>query len=70
MKDVIPNRKIKLDILSLILSCIGFGLFLWGFSNVSTEGWRSFNYVILPLILSLIIIAWFGFRQFKLDDPF
>lgn len=31
MKDVIPNRKIKLDILSLILSCIGFGLFYGDF---------------------------------------
>ncbi|MEB6570608.1 MFS transporter [Staphylococcus auricularis] len=38
MKDVIPNRKLKLDIYSLVLSCIGLGLFLWGFSNVATEG--------------------------------
>lgn len=70
MKDVIPNRKIKLDILSLILSCIGFGLFLWSFSNVSSEGWGSFNYVIFPLVISLFIISWFCIRQFKLKDPF
>ena len=49
MKDVIPNRKLKLDLYSLILSCIGFGLFLWGFSNVASEGWGNINYVILPI---------------------
>lgn len=70
MKDVIPNKKLKLDLLSLVLSCIGFGLFLWGFSNVATEGWESFTYVIAPIIVSLILIALFCFRQFKLKDPF
>lgn len=70
IKDVIPNRKIKLDIYSLILSCIGFGLFLWGFSNVSSEGWDSVNYVILPIIISVIILTLFVIKQFKSKDPF
>ncbi|WP_210125494.1 MDR family MFS transporter [Staphylococcus sp. GDY8P85P] len=70
MKDVIPNRKIKLDMWSLILSSLGFGLFLWSFSNVSSEGWGSISYVILPLIISVLLIGWFCMRQFKLDDPF
>lgn len=70
MKDVIPNRKLKLDVYSLILSCIGFGLFLWGFSNVSSEGWDSVNYVILPIILSVIVLTLFVIRQLKSKDPF
>ncbi|MBO1198402.1 multidrug efflux MFS transporter [Staphylococcus simiae] len=70
MKDIIPNRKIKLDVYSLILSCIGFGLFLWGFSNVSSEGWDSLNYVILPIIISVIVLSLFVLRQFKSKDPF
>lgn len=59
MKDVIPNRKLKLDLYSLILSCIGFGLFLWGFSNVASEGWGNINYVILPIFLSIIVLTLF-----------
>ncbi|MBF2752287.1 MULTISPECIES: MDR family MFS transporter [Staphylococcus] len=70
MKDVIPNRKLKLDVYSLILSCIGFGLFLWGFSNVSSEGWDSVNYVILPIIISVIVLTLFVIRQLTSKDPF
>ncbi|WP_278926167.1 DHA2 family efflux MFS transporter permease subunit [Staphylococcus auricularis] len=70
MKDVIPNRKLKLDIYSLVLSCIGLGLFLWGFSNVATEGWGSVGYVILPIIASVIILTFFVIRQLKSSDPF
>lgn len=70
MKDVIPNRKLKLDVYSLILSCIGFGLFLWGFSNVSSEGWDSVNYVILPIVISVIVLTLFVIRQLRSKDPF
>lgn len=70
MKDIIPNRKLKLDIYSLIYSCIGFGLFLWGFSNVASEGWGSINYVILPIIISILVLLLFIARQLKSKDPF
>lgn len=70
MKDVIPNRKLKLDLYSLILSCIGFGLFLWGFSNVASEGWGNINYVILPIFLSIFILTLFVIKQLKSKDPF
>lgn len=70
MKDVIPNRKLKLDIYSLVLSCIGFGLFLWGFSNVASEGWESLNYVILPIVISIIVLTLFVIKQLKSKDPF
>lgn len=70
MKDIIPNRKLKLDLYSLFLSSIGFGLFLWGFSNVSTEGWDSVEKVILPILISLIVMTLFIIRQLKSETPF
>lgn len=70
MKDVIPNKKIKLDVLSLVLSSIGFGLFLWGFTNVAMDGWSSMNSVILPIIAGTIFIILFVLRQLRLKEPF
>ncbi|MHC5374838.1 MDR family MFS transporter [Enterococcus sp. LJL120] len=70
MKDIIPNKKIKLDILSLILSVVGFGLFLWGFTNVAGDGWTDFTNVLLPIGVGLLVIIIFGLRQLKLDEPF
>ncbi|MCL2676535.1 MAG: multidrug efflux MFS transporter [Streptococcaceae bacterium] len=70
MRDIVPNKEIKLDFLSLVSSLIGFGAFLWGFTNVATDGWGKFDTVILPIVLGLIIIIFFVWRQFKLEQPF
>lgn len=70
IKNVVPNRDMKLDLLSLGLSIIGFGIFLWGFTNVSTEGWGNLPKVILPIVGGVIFIAIFVLRQLHLDDPF
>lgn len=67
--DVIPNRDVKLDFPSLILSVLGFGSFLWGFSNVANEGWSN-NLVIVPIFGGLAILAGFVFRQLKMEKPF
>lgn len=39
MKDVIPLKNPKIDFLSIILSTAGFGLMLYGFSNIGNKGW-------------------------------
>ncbi|TYC48103.1 DHA2 family efflux MFS transporter permease subunit [Weissella muntiaci] len=70
VKDVLPNRKMKLDISSLILSAVGFGIFLWGFTNVSSDGWGDMKTVILPILFGVIVIIGFVLRQLKMDDPF
>lgn len=70
IKNVIPNRPIHLDIISLILSSFGFGLFLLGFTNVGTDGWKDFNNVIFPILIGLVIIIGFILRQLKLTEPF
>ncbi|MGX4645150.1 MDR family MFS transporter [Holzapfeliella sp. JNUCC 80] len=70
MKDVIPNKSVKLDVLSLFLSVIGFGLFLLGFTNVATAGWTDFMNVILPIVAGIALLVIFVLRQLKLKVPF
>lgn len=70
VKNVLPNRDMHLDVLSLVLSVIGFGSFLWGFTNVAADGWTKFNTVVAPIAFGVIIIALFIFRQLKMKDPF
>lgn len=70
IKDVLKNRSIKLDPFSVISSTIGFGLFLWGFTNVSSEGWGDMGQVIMPIVAGIIILIIFGWRQLKMPVPF
>ncbi|HEY0221359.1 MAG TPA: MDR family MFS transporter [Lactovum miscens] len=70
MRDVVPNRPVKLDIISLVLSFAGFGVFLWGFTNVASDGWLKLDTVVAPIIGGIILIFLFGWRQLRMDDPF
>lgn len=70
LKDVVDNKSVKLEVPSLILSIIGFGSFLWGFTNVATYGWGDIGYVISPTMVGIIFIALFIHRQLKLETPF
>ncbi|WP_107923961.1 DHA2 family efflux MFS transporter permease subunit [Lysinibacillus parviboronicapiens] len=68
LKDVTPQRAIKLDFMSLVLSSIGFGGLLYGFSSAGEKGWDS------PLVYGTIIIGAlalisFIVRQLRMDDP-
>ncbi|MEX3743762.1 DHA2 family efflux MFS transporter permease subunit [Lysinibacillus xylanilyticus] len=68
LKDVTPQRAIKLDVFSLVLSSIGFGGLLYGFSSAGEKGWDS------PLVYGTIIIGTlalitFTLRQLRLDEP-
>ncbi|VTT46712.1 major facilitator superfamily protein [Streptococcus porcinus] len=70
IKDVIPNKKMTLDVPSFVLSIIGFGLFLWGFTNVASDGWGNLTNVIMPILVGVIIIVIFIRRQLTLEQPF
>ncbi|MGT2958424.1 multidrug transporter [Streptococcus bovimastitidis] len=70
IKDVIPNKKMTLDVPSFIFSIIGFGLFLWGFTNVASDGWDDIKTVITPILVGVIFITIFIHRQLILDQPF
>ncbi|MGV3488205.1 MAG: DHA2 family efflux MFS transporter permease subunit [Tuberibacillus sp.] len=68
VKNVSETSRPKLDRLGVVLSTIGFGSMLYGFSEVGTKGWGSTEVLILFLIggLSLVLFVW---RQFVVDEP-
>ncbi len=70
MKDVLYTHDVKLDVLSLIYSIIGFGSFLLGFTNVGSDGWGDVKTVIAPIVIGIIFIAIFIVRQLHLTEPF
>lgn len=68
LKNVTENTNPKLDILSIILSSFGFGGLLFGFSTAGTAGWTSPE-VIISLVVGVITLIVFVWRQLKLDEP-
>lgn len=70
MKNVVPNKKISLDVPSVLFSTVGFGLFLWGFTNVASYGWADFGSVIAPIAIGALVLLAFVWRQLKLPVPF
>lgn len=66
--NVSETAKTKLDIVSVILSTIGFGLILYGFSNAGSHGWDD-KVVIVSIIVGIVTIAIFCLRQIKSSDP-
>lgn len=68
LKNVTELTHPKLDKLSVVLSTIGFGGILYGFSTVSQAGFTSWH-VIVSLIVGIIALVIFIKRQLKLKDP-
>lgn len=68
LEDVLPNRDAKIDILSIVLSTIGFGGLLYGFSTASSAGWSAIE-VWGTITVGAIGLAWFIIRQFRLEQP-
>ena len=68
LKNVTKQTYPKLDILSIILSSLGFGGLLYGFSIAGSQGWGSMQVVVSMLIGSVTLFC-FITRQFKLKQP-
>ncbi|MBM7652853.1 DHA2 family efflux MFS transporter permease subunit [Neobacillus cucumis] len=68
VKNVTETRRPKLDVLGVILSTIGFGGLLYGFSTGGTKGWTDPEVVTLFIVggVSLILFVW---RQLKVGHP-
>lgn len=66
--NVSDTAKSKLDVVSVLLSTIGFGLILYGFSSAGSKGWGD-AVVILTLAVGVAVTALFCLRQIKSDDP-
>ncbi len=68
MQNVSNLTKPKIDVLSIILSTLGFGGLVYGFSLAGDKGWGD-ALVISSIIIALASLIIFSFRQFKLDSP-
>jgi EmrB/QacA subfamily drug resistance transporter len=69
MKNVIELSNPSIDIASIVLSTIGFGSLLYGFSSVGDKGWDSPE-VLGFLAVGIIVIFFFARRQLHLENPF
>jgi EmrB/QacA subfamily drug resistance transporter len=68
LKDKKDKIDLRLDFISVLLSTIGFGGILYGFSSAGTDGWDSPK-VYGTLILGVVSLTTFILRQLKLDKP-
>ncbi|MGY0694054.1 hypothetical protein ACW2QC_14950 [Virgibacillus sp. FSP13] len=68
----LPNvneiRKVSIDTLSVILSTIGFGGIVYGFSVSGVSGWMSAT-VLGSIIIGMIALILFAVRQTKMETP-
>lgn len=67
-KSVMSTRPTQLDYLSVVLSSIGFGGLLYGFSDASSSGWGD-PVVITCLVAGSIGLILFIIRQLRLEVP-
>ncbi|MBO1198560.1 multidrug efflux MFS transporter [Staphylococcus simiae] len=68
VKNVGTNIKVPIDILSVIVSVLGFGGLLYGTSSISERGWND-PIVLIAIIGGIILVTVFVIRQFKLTTP-
>jgi MFS transporter, DHA2 family, lincomycin resistance protein len=69
MQNVTKVTKPKIDILSIVLSSIGFGGIVFGFSSAGEEaGWGSPK-VIIAIVVGVVSLLLFGLRQMKMKQP-
>ncbi|MUV36681.1 Multidrug resistance protein Stp [Lentibacillus sp. JNUCC-1] len=68
MKNVTERTFPRVDIISIVMSVLGFGGLLFGFSSVGNHGWAS-SLVIGPLVVGIVSLVLFISRQLKLKQP-
>lgn len=68
MASVGEPHHVPLDILSVVLSTIGFGGLLYGFSAVGDYGWTS-PHTLISLAVGLVVTVLFFRRQLSIETP-
>lgn len=68
LKDKKEKVDIRIDIMSVVLSSIGFGGLLYGFSSAGNKGWDSI-WVYGTIIVGAISLILFITRQLRMDSP-
>ncbi|WP_332648683.1 DHA2 family efflux MFS transporter permease subunit [Lysinibacillus sp. 54212] len=62
-------QKVKFDVLSMLLSTIGFGGIVYGFSISGELGTFFVTEVIVVVLVGAVALVLFGIRQMKMDTP-
>ncbi|WP_409300765.1 DHA2 family efflux MFS transporter permease subunit [Peribacillus sp. SCS-155] len=68
LRNVTEITKPKVDVLSIVLSSLGFGGLLYGFTSAGNYGWTEQG-TILSLGVGVIALALFIFKQLRLEHP-
>lgn len=68
LRNITPNRDVKLNVPSLIMSSIGFGGILYGFSSAGDKGWDA-PIVYGTIIIGTLSLIGFVLRQLRMNDP-
>lgn len=68
IKNVGTNSKVPIDILSIILSVVGFGGLLYGTSSIARDGWDD-PVVLTTIIGGIVLVTLFIIRQLRLETP-
>lgn len=68
LTNVMTLKKLRIDVASIVLSTLGFGGLLYGFSEAGSAGWHTAN-VEVSLAVSLVGLWLFVRRQFSLKLP-
>ncbi|MBC6308611.1 DHA2 family efflux MFS transporter permease subunit [Listeria sp. FSL L7-1582] len=68
MRKVVELTNPKIDILSIVLSTIGFGALLYGFSSAGTDGWTD-SLVLTMFAVGVVGLILFVWRQLKMEKP-
>ncbi|MFC0230464.1 DHA2 family efflux MFS transporter permease subunit [Bhargavaea ullalensis] len=68
LRNIMETREVRLDLFSLVLSSIGFGGLLYGFSMAGDKGWGS-PHVYITILVGGLALAAFIFRQLSMQAP-
>lgn len=68
LRNVSDRIKTKLDFLSVILSTIGFGSLLYGFSRAGSLGWSD-KEVLSTIAVGILALALFAWKALKSQKP-
>lgn len=68
LENVTKVTRPKIDIMSIILSSLGFGGLLYGFSSAGNHAWNS-SEVVIALIVGTVAIGLFIWRQLTVEKP-
>ncbi|WP_226537376.1 DHA2 family efflux MFS transporter permease subunit [Fictibacillus halophilus] len=70
LKNVTETTNPKVDLISLLLSTLGFGGIVYGFSSSGEGhgGWSS-NDVLIPIAIGVVSLVLFTWRQLTITEP-